>query len=98
MEQLTKDQPTYKLVCGDNGEVHTLYVKSVPASKGRALQLVNNKSGEPEYGQFQLADKGSFFLRFVGLVTIEEDVVYELKILPAETGLRIGQVITYSKL
>ncbi|MDU4251196.1 MULTISPECIES: hypothetical protein [Pseudomonas] len=94
--ELTKDQPTKVLICGDNGLRHTLYVKRVPASDGRAWQLVDKDTGAPVYGSLSFKVERSEHIEMVGFVTIENNVVYNLKVFPVETGLRIGELISFS--
>lgn len=94
--ELTKDQPTKALVCGDNGERHTLYVKKVPASDGSAWQLVNKESGDSAYGTISFRVDKAEHIEMVGYVTIKDNVVYNLKVFPPETGSRIGEVISFT--
>lgn len=91
--ELTKDQPIELLTYLKSDETEdTLYVKKIPASKGKALQIVDENGAESPISISFQKDK-NLTVVYVGMITIEGDEVFSYEMLTQKTDVYFGKFV-----
>ncbi|QUG87681.1 hypothetical protein GR140_02555 [Pseudomonas putida] len=94
--ELTKDQPTQILTFLKSDETEgTLFVKKIPASNGKAMQIVDEKGTEAPISISFTKDNNLTFI-IVGMITINEDEVYSYEMFTHKTDVYFGKFVSLS--
>ncbi|QHD09779.1 hypothetical protein PspR76_30370 [Pseudomonas sp. R76] len=92
--KLTKDQQieilTYLKPDDTEG---TLYVKKIPASKGKAMQVVDEHGAESPISISFQKDK-NLTIVYVGMITVEDNEVFSYEMFTKKTDVYFGKFVS----
>jgi hypothetical protein len=95
--ELTKDQPIQLLTYLKSDETNgSLYVKKIPASNGKAMQIVDEKGNEAPIEISFKKDK-EVTLIYVGMITIAQDEVFSYEMFTKKTDVYFGKFVDLSE-
>lgn len=92
--ELTKDRPIQLLTYLKSDETEgIIHVKNIPASKGKAMQIVDDKGNEaPIAINFNIDN--NLTLIYVGMITIIDDEVFSYEMLTKKTDVYFGKLVS----
>lgn len=92
--ELTKDQPIELLTyLKSDGTQDILYVKKIPASKGKAMQIVDVHGAEsPMSISFKKDNKVTIV--FMGMITIQGDEIFSYELFTQKTDVYFGKFVS----
>ena len=95
--ELTEDQPIQILTFLKSDETEgTILVKKIPASNGKAMQIVDEK-GTAAPTPISFKKDNNLTLIFVGMITIDEGEVYSYEMFSQKTDVYFGKFVSLSK-
>ncbi|MBD8707331.1 hypothetical protein IFT47_11885 [Pseudomonas sp. CFBP 13711] len=92
--ELTKDQPIELLTYLKSDRTEdTLYVKKIPASKGKAMQVVDVHGAEsPMSISFQKDNEVTVV--YIGMITIQGDEIFSYELFTQKTDVYFGKFVS----
>jgi hypothetical protein len=91
-----KDQPVEILTfIKDNGAEGHFHIKRIPASKGKAFQIVNTKGDENPIS-IEFKSNNNVRIIIVGMLTIENNEVFSYEIFTQKTDIYFGKLVSIS--